>query len=189
MTSGVPDTSTGTGPPAGHRSGTGDIVTGLVVAGGGALLLASALGIEEPARPSPGIGPDTVPIVLAALLVASGLALTVFGLRHRRQVGLEDLLSLDSEDDEEVDGPLKREEPPVPWRRLLVVTGLFVGYAFVFIPLGYLLSTVLFLTGITCLVDRERWRRNLLFAIVFAVVIYVAFTEVLRVQLPAGLLG
>jgi putative tricarboxylic transport membrane protein len=188
MTSG--STGTDTDAPAAGRSGTGDIVTGLVVAGGGAILLVSALGIEEPARPSPGIGPDTVPVTLAALLMVSGLVLTVLGLQHRRQVGIEGLLTFGSEEEEEeVDELLHGEMPPVPWRRLLVVTGLFVGYAVVFIPLGYLLSTGLFLTGITCLVDRERWRRNLLFAIAFAVVIYVAFTELLRVQLPAGLLG
>jgi putative tricarboxylic transport membrane protein len=80
-------------------------------------------------------------------------------------------------------------DPPVPWRRLAVVVALFIGYALVFIPLGYIVSTTLYLGVMVTVIDPARWRRNAIFAVVFAVVVYFGFTELLSVQLPTGVLG
>ncbi|WP_109473204.1 tripartite tricarboxylate transporter TctB family protein [Ornithinimicrobium cavernae] len=169
------------------RSGRSDVIAGLLVTGVGALLLVTALGIGEPVRPAPGIGPATLPLFLSGMLVLSGLVLTGLGLRRRPVAGFEaDLLGAgDAEALEE----LLHEEQPVPWRPLLVHIGLFVGYALIFIPLGYMLSTALYLGATVSVIDRARWKRNLTFAVLFAVIVYFAFTELLMVQLPAGILG
>lgn len=171
-----------------RRSGRGDVISGLVVAAAGVLLLVMAMNIGDPVRPAPGVGPATLPKALSVLLILSGLALVVVGLRHRPVMGIEaDLLSYG--DAEAVDELIFPEEPPVPLRKLAVVVALFIGYALIFIPLGYMLSTALYLGVIVTLIDPEKWKRNLVFAVVFAVVVYYAFTELLSVQLPAGVLG
>ncbi len=164
------------------------MVSGLVVALGGLALLLTALRIEEPQPAGPGIGPGALPTALGALLIASGVVLAVIGLRQRPVRGIEaDLVG--SDDATAVDELVFPAEPPVPLRKLLVVVGLFVGYACIFIPLGYMLSTALYLGVMVTVIDRDRWRRNLVFAVVFAVVVYYGFTELLSVTLPAGVLG
>ncbi len=171
-----------------RRTGRADVLSGLVVALGGLVLFLAALRIEEPPGGSPGIGPSTLPTALSVLLVLSGAALALLGLRRRPTLGIEGDVMRHG-DAEAVDELVHPDEPAVPLRRLLVVIGMLVGYALIFIPLGYLLSTVLYLGVMVTLIDRERWKRNLVFAVVFAVVVYFGFTELLNVSLPAGVLG
>jgi putative tricarboxylic transport membrane protein len=71
----------------------------------------------------------------------------------------------------------------------VVVVAMFIGYALIFIPLGYMVSTALYLAAMVTVIDRARWKRNLAFAVLFAVIVYYAFTRLLAVQLPAGILG
>jgi putative tricarboxylic transport membrane protein len=172
-------------PTSLRRSGRADLVSGLVVAGAGAVLLVGARAIGDPVRPAPGIGPATLPTALSVLLIIAGLVLAVIGWRGRgrdteaRRGGVA----------EAVDELVHQGELRVPWRRLAVVVALFIGYALIFIPLGYMLATALYLGIMVTLIDRARWKRNLIFAVVFAVVVYYGFTELLSVQLPAGVLG
>lgn len=136
----------------------------------------TALRIEEPSGGAPAVGPGTLPTALSVLLIVSGVALAILGLRNAPATGTaaEQILP---------------QEPAVPLRKLLVVIGLLVGYAVIFIPLGYMLSTAVYLGLMVTLIDRAAWKRNLIFAVVFAVVVYYGFTELLSVQLPAGILG
>jgi putative tricarboxylic transport membrane protein len=179
-------------PVSVRRSGRADVVSGLVVAGMGVLLLASALGIEDAVRHAPGLGPATLPTVLSILLILAGLVLAVIGLRHRRATTMavdptrigEAGAGAGAEDE-----LVEPAEPPVPWRRLAVVVALFIGYALIFIPLGYMLATAIYLAVMVTVIDRSKWKRNLIYAVVFAVVVYYGFTELLSVPLPAGVLG
>lgn len=161
------------------------MIAGLVVAGAGLLLLVSARGIGHTGRTAPEVGAATLPTALSVLLIISGLVLAVIGLRNRHARDV----SVDAEPDDWTEALVFPEEPPVPWRRLVVVVALFIGYALVFIPLGYMLATALYLSVMVTVIDRARWKRNLVFAVVFAVVVYYGFTELLSVQLPAGVLG
>jgi putative tricarboxylic transport membrane protein len=181
-------------PVSVRRSGRADVVSGLVVAGMGVLLLASALGIEDAVRHAPGLGPATLPTVLSILLILAGLVLAVIGLRHRRATNMavdptrigEAGAGAGAGAEDELVAPA---EPPVPWRRLAIVVALFIGYALIFIPLGYMLATAIYLAVMVTVIDRPKWKRNLIFAVVFAVVVYYGFTELLSVPLPAGVLG
>ncbi len=175
-------------PSTVRRSGRKDVVSGLVVATAGVLLLVTALNIGEPVRPAPGVGPATLPTALSVLLIVSGLGLAGLGLRHRPVMGIEAEL-MRSGDAAVLDELVHPVDPPVPWRRLAVVVALFIGYALVFIPLGYIVSTTLYLGVMVTVIDPARWRRNAIFAVVFAVVVYFGFTELLSVQLPTGVLG
>jgi putative tricarboxylic transport membrane protein len=74
-------------------------------------------------------------------------------------------------------------------RRIVVILALLAAYIFAFIPLGYPLSTFLFLAAITTYLDRSRLIRNLVYAALFSAVVYVVFNYGLRVSLPLGVLG
>jgi putative tricarboxylic transport membrane protein len=54
--------------------------------------------------------------------------------------------------------------------------------------LGFLLSCAGFLLGLTSYFNRGRWITNILVAVIFPVGVYVAFTKILGITLPAGLL-
>ncbi|MCZ2826105.1 MULTISPECIES: tripartite tricarboxylate transporter TctB family protein [unclassified Modestobacter] len=164
------------------------MIAGLVVAGAGGLLLLSARGIEQASGRVPEVGAATLPTALSVLLVLSGLALALTGMRHRHAPAEHAGTTPDGEPGG-IEALAFPGEPPVSWRRLAVVVALFIGYALVFIPLGYMLATALYLSVMVTVIDRPRWRRNLVFAVIFAVVVYYAFTELLNVQLPAGVLG
>jgi putative tricarboxylic transport membrane protein len=173
--------------PTEQRSGRSDVVSGLVVAGAGALLLAFALNIETTGKDL-GNGPRTLPVALSVLLIVSGLLLVGLGLRRVRVMGIEREL-MHYGDAADVGELVLPDEPPVPPRRLAVVVAMFIGYALIFIPLGYMLSTALYLTAMVTVIDRARWKRNVIFAVLFAVIVYYAFTRLLAVQLPAGIIG
>lgn len=81
------------------------------------------------------------------------------------------------------------EEPPVQVRRLFVYLGLFTAYAVLLIPLGFIVATTAFLLALTTIYNRGAWVRNILYSVLFTVIIYFAFKEGLGVFLPAGLIG
>lgn len=176
--------------PVQERVGHGrrDLLAGVAVALGGVVLLVAALLIPEPARASPGLGPRALPVLVSSLLVLSGGLLAVLALRGREGTGIEDDI-MPPVMAERVDDLIDPDEPAVPWRPLAVVVAMFVAYAVVFIPLGYMLSTALFLFAVTTFVHPAKWLRNGLYAVLFAVLVYYLFTRVLFVQLPSGLLG
>lgn len=92
-------------------------------------------------------------------------------------------------DDATGDLPAEGPAPTPVAARVLLNFAIFFGYLFIFIPVGFLLSTAVFLFAMTCLYNRRRWVRNLIFSVVFSAVIYFAFRDGLGVFLPPGILG
>ena len=91
---------------------------------------------------------------------------------------------------EEGVGGIVLEAPPEPQLRKVVFQfALFFVYLAILIPVGFLLSTVAFLMGLTSIYAPQKWIRNLVFSVVFAVVVYAAFVYGLAVYLPVGILG
>ncbi|MGH3368054.1 MAG: tripartite tricarboxylate transporter TctB family protein, partial [Nocardioidaceae bacterium] len=75
-------------------------------------------------------------------------------------------------------------------RQVLVVSAIFAAYVVAFIPLGYLLSTFLFLVVLTTYIDRAKLLRNCVYGAVFSPAVFVLFNYGLQVQLPSpGILG
>jgi putative tricarboxylic transport membrane protein len=136
--------------------------------------LAAAFAIPESSFENTPVGPKAVPIAIGVALATASLALAIRGFvwgRSRRDAASGD------------------EAPPQDLRKLGVVTLLLLAYILIFVPLGYALSTFLFMLAATTYLDREHWIRNLVYAIVFSVVVYSIFVYVFGVQLPAGILG
>lgn len=80
------------------------------------------------------------------------------------------------------------DRPMSTTRRLLIIIGMLAVYAITIIPVGYIITTFLFLVAMTMFIDRAHWLRNLIFAAVFTATVYVLFNEVLKVILPGGIL-
>jgi putative tricarboxylic transport membrane protein len=136
--------------------------------------LAAAFAIPESSFENTPVGPKAVPIAIGIALATASLALAIRGFvwgRSRRDAASGD------------------EAPPQDLRKLGVVALLLLAYILIFVPLGYALSTFLFMLAATTYLDREHWIRNLVYAVVFSVVVYSIFVYVFGVQLPAGILG
>ena len=87
-------------------------------------------------------------------------------------------------------GGIVLEAPPEPKvRKVVFQFALFFVYLAILIPVGFLLSTAAFLMGLTSIYVPEKWIRNLIFSVLFSVVVYAAFVYGLAVYLPVGILG
>ena len=85
--------------------------------------------------------------------------------------------------------PGKGEEQLPRGRQALKVVGVLVlllVYAAVLKPLGYIVSTVIFLVGALILADVRRPLPLILMPVGLAVVLFYVFYELLRVSLPRG---
>ena len=61
-------------------------------------------------------------------------------------------------------------------------------YIATFEPLGFVLSTAIYLLVLTAYFNRNRWLMNVLTSVLFAVISYFMFTKLLGVNLPLGIL-
>lgn len=104
--------------------------------------------------------------------------------------GESSLESADRSSGQEGAGGIVLEAPPEPQvRKVVFQFALFFVYLAILIPVGFLLSTAAFLMGLTSIYAPEKWIRNLIFSVIFAVVVYAAFVYGLAVYLPVGILG
>jgi putative tricarboxylic transport membrane protein len=150
-----------------------------VVAGGfmfvfAVAYLVAAFAIPKPSFENAVVGPKAVPLAIGVALAATSLALAIRGLVWGRS---------------ERDVASGEAAPPQDLRKLGVVALLLLAYILIFIPIGYAISTFLFMLSVTMYLDREHWVRNLVYAVVFSAVVYSIFVYVFGVQLPAGVLG
>ncbi len=142
--------------------------------------LAVALQIPSSSSSAAAVGPRVFPIAIGVALALASLALFVKGLREVPS----DEGGEPAEPVEEVDDTLTQSPT-----RLGVTVALLFGYILLFVPLGYVISTFLFVLAVTMYLDSRHWIRNLVYAILFPLVVYFVFTELLRVTLPTGLLS
>jgi putative tricarboxylic transport membrane protein len=74
-------------------------------------------------------------------------------------------------------------------RRAMLAVAATAFYAFILEPVGFVLSTCLFLFALTQLLRPGRLLNSALFAVLAAIASYGFFRHLLGTQLPAGLLG
>lgn len=75
------------------------------------------------------------------------------------------------------------------WLRPALAVGTMVVYATLMEDMGYVLSTLLFLISWQVLIEREKWRKTAIIAIIGTVSMYIIFVYFLKVSLPEGILG
>ena len=195
-----------------HRT---DLITGGAIAVIGAVYYIATFSIQETANI---VTPRTFPAIVGIGLIVLGLFVAGQAVvRHRKDTlaearpgsvgsasvtaagdgdgaaasaGEPSLESSGGSSGEEGVGGIVLEAPPEPQLRKVVFQfALFFVYLAILIPVGFLLSTVAFLMGLTSIYAPQKWIRNLIFSVVFAVVVYAAFVYGLAVYLPVGILG
>jgi putative tricarboxylic transport membrane protein len=82
----------------------------------------------------------------------------------------------------------EEEDRATHWPTPGLMLVLLVVYAVALRPVGYMLSTALFVPVSARLLGSRRPRRDVVVGLALAVVLYVGFTSFLGVRLPAGLL-
>lgn len=119
------------------------------------------------------VGPAVVPLAVSVMLTGLGL---IFILRTT-VIPDRDLFE-----------HARAEEAATHWPSVLLLGGMLVAYAFALGPLGYIPATALFLPAGAWLLGSRHLVRDTAIGLALALVIYFAFTMVLGLRLPAGVL-
>ncbi|MBS3977901.1 MAG: tripartite tricarboxylate transporter TctB family protein [Syntrophomonadaceae bacterium] len=122
------------------------------------------------------VGPRLFPQIVAAIAVISGVLLLlgeIISKNKKKQKILWDF----------------QERKDVYIRIVLtVVAGLI--YGFLLVPLGYILSTILFMSMIMLIINgTRRIFESISFCLAFSIITYVAFAMLLNIGLPRGILA
>jgi len=118
------------------------------------------------------LGPRVFPVLIGIIAISAGVMLILESIRKQRS----------GENDEP-----SSAAPSQP----VAVTALFAWmllYYLTFEPVGYLLSTPVFLFGVMAFFNRGKWLANALSAVLFPLVIYTGFTQLLGKHLGEGLI-
>jgi len=75
------------------------------------------------------------------------------------------------------------------WFEPVALSALLILYAFLVVPLGYMLATALLFYAAARVLGSRQLVRDIIVAVVLAVVVYIAFTQFLDISLPEGVLG
>jgi len=145
----------------------------VVILAGAAVILFDAIGIAAEG----GLGPQQpgfFPMIV-------GIGLVVFGLAFLATTTLWQDRALLERAGEEQEG--------IHWATLWMAIAGLVAYSFLLHPLGYIIATLLFILALTWVAGSRKWIQNITVALIFPVVVYFGFTELLGVRLPDGLLG
>lgn len=151
----------------------GDLLVALGVLGSGGFFLQGALTLRV--LPSYArIGPRFFPILVGVALLACGAALVVQALRGVRGV---------PEDAEDAEAGASGD-----WVPVVVILGVLAAYASLIGRLGFVLSTALLFTGVALGFGERRVLRSGAVGLVLSLVVYLAFTKLLGIRLPSGVL-
>lgn len=175
----------------------GDVITGIAVTVVGLVYYIATFWIQETKNI---VTPRTFPAIVGVALILLGVFIVVQAVyrgKKTAEAGLGDgdtapanvdghgaTASASVSSGVVLDAP---EDPPS--KKVVLQFALFFVYLAILIPVGFLLSTAAFLMMMTSIYARDRWIRNLIFSVLFAVIIYVAFVYGLAVYLPVGILG
>jgi len=139
-----------------------------------------ALTIALPNRPLL-VSPRGFPTLVAVLMAIVAIAIAIIEIRKilRERRGAELREGADDDDTERI----------TSWRDAWVALGALVVYIAVFSFLGFFLATTLFLVGTSTYFAPRKWLRNVIASVLFSIAVYLLFTQLLQVRLPAGLLA
>ena len=120
------------------------------------------------------VGPRIFPLVVGIGFLALGLFLLL-----RTTVLLDRDLIVDVE----------VEEASTDWSTTVLALLSLIAYASLLHPLGYTLATALFFPVVGRILGSHRLWRDIIIGLALGLAIYLIFTRVLGVRLPAGLLA
>jgi putative tricarboxylic transport membrane protein len=171
-----------------------DAIGGIFVLALAAVILIGGLAIPDSSYANAVLSPRDFPWLIGVLMAIAGAVMLVRNASALvpRHGGPKTTPKSDISNDEEAaeaqDVPTTGRPAQNP-RILALLLALLLGYILVFVWLGYVLSTFLFLACATMLLAPKKPARNLIFAAAFSVIVYFSFTKGLNVLLPPGPLG
>ncbi|GAA2808743.1 tripartite tricarboxylate transporter TctB family protein [Streptomyces showdoensis] len=138
----------------------------------GGLVLTDALTMTVDVAQRGPVGPRTVPLVVGAGLLLVAVLLAVDVLRGGRG---------EAEGGEDVD-----LSEPGDWRTVLLLAGVFLGFAALIGPAGFPLAGALLFWGSAYALGSRHLPRDPLIAAALSLLTYVVFDTLLGVPLPGG---
>jgi putative tricarboxylic transport membrane protein len=121
-------------------------------------------------------GPKFFPLIVAVGLLVFGTLFLLSTTLHR---------------DRYLGEKAAAEEASTHWPTTGMVVAILVVYAFLLNPLGYIVATALFFPAVAYVLGsrgRRKVLRNLAIGVALGVLVFFAFTELLGVRLPDGIL-
>lgn len=128
-----------------------------------------------------GTGAGFIVVGPRIFVLAVGIVLLVLGLLF--------LLRTTFLLDKDLVAEVTAEEASTHWPTTSVALLSLIVYAVLLHPLGYTLATALFFPTACRILGSTRLRRDIIIGLVLGLSIYLVFTRVLGVRLPAGLLS
>ncbi|MDW7673074.1 MAG: tripartite tricarboxylate transporter TctB family protein [Bacillota bacterium] len=119
------------------------------------------------------IEPTFFPRLIAGGLIISSLAILIPALIKQKQ-----------------EGNVKEvKQEPFFTKERNIILGAFIIYVALFNVLGYKIATLLFSIATLTFLNKEAWKRNVTFSVIFVIAAYYVFNTILQVQLPTGFLN
>lgn len=159
---------------------------GLLALGAG--YLAAAFLITEPEGGYAAVGPRVFPIGIGTALAALGLRMALRANRTGDDAAA-DARPAPAGGSGDTPAPAGSPAPAADWRAAAPSALLFLAYAVLLEPAGYLPATTVFIALASRLLGSRRPGRDLLAAFVVTVSVYALFSLLLGLRLPAGFLG
>jgi putative tricarboxylic transport membrane protein len=170
-----------------------DVVGAIVVLALAALIIIGGLGIPNSSYANAVLSPRDFPFLIGILMAVAGAVLLLRNASallpgRGGSAPTEESRQESAETNEDL-ADLFEERAPQNFRILGLLFALLLVYILVFVWLGYVLSTFLFLGCAAMLLAPRKPARNLIFAAGLSIAVYLLFTEALNVLLPPGPLG
>jgi putative tricarboxylic transport membrane protein len=121
------------------------------------------------------LGPKVFPALIGIGLLGSGLLVYLDSIKKRAVASGESAGS--------------GANPNKPRLLLLAMAVWTVAYYTAFEPVGYILSTVIYLFGLLLYFNPKRYLKNAIISALFTAAAYAVFAKFLGVSMPAGLLA
>lgn len=160
--------------PARSRLPLGDLLVSFGVLALGGYFAYGALNIGVTQAYS-RVGPRFFPFLVAAGLLVCGALLLAQALRGR-------VATPEGGEDVDVSAPSDR-------RAVGLIALTLTVYVFVLEPLGFVLASSLLFWGVALSFGSRAWGRDPFIGLILALAVYLAFTRLLGLRLPAGLLA
>jgi hypothetical protein len=130
------------------------------------------------------VSPRGFPTAIAVAMVIVSILLAAMQVLHlvRKHLAARNGTAVPEPEDDD-------RERITCWRDAWVTFGVLIAYIAVFTVVGFALSTLLFLAGLSTYLSPQHWIRNVIVSAVFSAAVFYLFSYVLGVQLPGGLLS
>lgn len=155
-------------------AGRSELGVALLLGAAGVVVLLDAAGLDVPYSQADPVGPRTVPLIVAGLLLSCAVALAVDVLRGGHG---------EAEEGEDVD-----LTAPTEWRVVLPLVGAFVANILLIDVLGWVLSGALLFWGSSWALGSRRPARDAVIALALSLTTFYGFYLGLGILLPAGVL-